>query len=409
MAFRQEVGALPARERAFVHEVTYGLSRLRGRIDHLLADKLHRGLDSVRPNLLEVLRLGAYEVLYLDGVPTYAAISQAVELAKEAGGRKTGGMANAVLRAVAADGDGPVRFPDREADPAGYLSTWGSHPRWLIDRWLERWAPADVEALVRADNERSPVCIVPLDLDPDAAVARLQGAGIAAEPVGEGTRCVRLGPGEAPGVALETVVSVVQDPAANLVVQYADVPSGTKVADLCAAPGGKALALSRGAVYTLAADRSERRMALVRENLARVGGKVGMVVADVRHPPVAGVDAVLLDVPCTGTGTLSRHPDGRWRLDPEQVDRLAAVQRDILESAEQLIPPGGLLVYSTCTLEPEENEVQVNAFLDRHRDFEPAPTGSVPARFLTDQGFLRVLPQDSGFDGSFAARLRRRA
>ncbi len=391
-----------------MHEVAYGTARLRGRIDHLLAAKLHRGLESVRPKIHEILRLGAYQVLYLDGVPPYAAISQSVELAKEVGGRTTAGLVNAVLRAVAADGDGPERFPDPDDDAAGYLSTWGSHPRWLIERWLSRWDVASVEALVRADNERPPVCLLPLEDDAATAVSRLADAGIEAEAVGEGTDCVRLSHGQAPRDALGVLASIVQDPAANLVVRYADVPPGTKVADLCAAPGGKALALSRRAVYTLAADRSERRMRLVRENVARVGGPVGLVVADVLRPPLAETDVVLVDVPCTGTGTLGRHPDGRWRLEPHQIGGLASVQRGILESAQHLVRPGGLLIYSTCTLEPEENEVQVKAFLDRHAEFQLAPSDAVPARFVTEEGFLRVLPQDSGFDGSFAARLRRR-
>ena len=148
-------------------------------------------------------------------------------------------------------------------------------------------------------------------------------------------------------------------------------------------------------------------MQLVRENLARVGGPVGMVVADARTPPIASADVVLLDVPCTGTGTLRRHPDGRWRLLPDQVGELAGVQKGMLDSAEALVPPGGLLIYSTCTLEPEENERQVKAFLGSHADFEAAPTEAVPPRYLTEDGFLMVLPQDFGFDGSFAARLRR--
>ena len=148
-------------------------------------------------------------------------------------------------------------------------------------------------------------------------------------------------------------------------------------------------------------------MRLVRENLDRVGGAVGMVVADVRRPPLASADVVLLDVPCTGTGTLRRHPDGRWRLAPRQVEELAEVQREFLDAAQSLVPVGGLLVYATCSLEPEENERQVRAFLERHDDFRVAPSEAAPSRWVTDEGFLLVLPQDSGFDGSFAARLRR--
>ena len=239
VALSREARALLPRDRAFVHELTYGSARLRGRLDHLLAAKVHRGLESLRPRVLEILRLGAYQLLYMDSVPSYAAISQSVDLAKEAGGKGPGGLVNAVLRGVAKDGDGPGRFPDASNDPADYLATWGSHPRWLVERWLARWPLERVEALVRADNERPALCLVPLDTDVPTAVALLADAGIEGEAVGEGTECVRLAPGSAPRDALAALPSIVQDPAANLVVRYADVPSGTKVADLCAAPGGK--------------------------------------------------------------------------------------------------------------------------------------------------------------------------
>lgn len=409
VAFGRAAGRLDPRDRAFVHELCYGIARHRGRLDHLLEAKVHRGLSALQNRVLDVLRLGAHQLLYMDGVPPYAAISESVELAKEGGGKGAGGLVNAVLRAVARDGGGREHFPSPQDDPVGYLSTWGSHPRWLVERWLGRWPYGDVEALVNADNQRASVCVVPLDAEPDAAREILAGAGIEAHPVGVGTRCLELAPGTSPAEALAALPAVVQDPAANLVVAYADVPVGTKVADLCAAPGGKALALSRGAVYTVAADRSERRMGLVRDNVTRVGGSVGLVVADARKPPLSGVGAVLLDVPCSGTGTLKRHPDGRWRVTQAQVEGLASLQEELLDAARECLEPGGLLVYSTCTLEPEENEEQVQAFLNRHDDFEMAPTRAVPSRFLTSDGFLRVLPQDSGFDGAFAARMRRRA
>jgi len=342
-------------------------------------------------------------------VPDYAAISQSVELAKASAGQGAGGLVNAVLRAVARDGDHEGLYPSRGADPAEFLAAWGSHPRWLVERWLTRWSVDDVAALVESDNQRASVCLVPLDATPEDAVHVLAQVGVESEVVGQGTRCLALARGSSPSQALSALPSVVQDPAANLVVQYADMEPGTKVADLCAAPGGKALALSRGAVYTVAADRSERRIRLVRDNTMRVGGRVGLVVADGRHPPVRGMDLVLLDVPCSGTGTFKRHPDGRWRLTPEQLNELVSLQRELLDRAVPCVKPGGLLVYSTCTLEPEENEEQVQAFLHRHEDFEVAVTDAVPQRFRTPEGYLTVLPHESGFDGSFAARLRRRA
>jgi 16S rRNA (cytosine967-C5)-methyltransferase len=351
--------------------------------------------------------LGAYQVLYMGGVPPYAAVSQTVSQARALSGAGAAGLVNAVLRAVAEDGDGPRLFPDPETDPAGFLSTWGSHPRWLVERWLARWPVADVRALVELDNSRAGVFLVPLEATPAAAAAALAEAGLEAKPVGRGTPCVGLAEGVSPSLAVRAMPSLVQDPGASLVPRYADPGAGTKVADLCAAPGGKALALSCTASYTLAADRSEMRMRILRDNMTRTGRKLGLVVADARHPPLREMPVVLLDVPCTGTGTLRRHPDGRWRLTEGAVSEMARLQAEILEAGARLVPPGGLLVYSTCSLESEENEQQVSAFLDRHADFRLEPTDAVSRDYLDDAGCLLVLPHRTGFDGAFAARMRR--
>jgi 16S rRNA (cytosine967-C5)-methyltransferase len=203
----------------------------------------------------------------------------------------------------------------------------------------------------------------------------------------------------------------VQDPAATLVAQYAHVPIGSVVADLCAAPGGKALELSRRAAWVLASDRHPARVARMVQGLARVGAShVFPLVADAAHPALPMVDAVLVDVPCTGTGTFRRHPDARWRLRVSDFAVLPAQQAAILRSAAALVKPGGLLIYSTCSLELEENDDTVMAFLHAHPDFvlDPPPEGTVPETVL-DQGWLRVLPQRHGMDGAFAARLRRAA
>jgi 16S rRNA (cytosine967-C5)-methyltransferase len=291
-------------------------------------------------------------------------------------------------------------------DPVGHLTTWGSHPRWLVERWLVRWSWEDVLALVELDNRAPPLVVMPLDLSADEAVERLGEAGVSAREVGHGTGAVEVTGDASPSQVLQLVSAVVQDPGAALVPLYADAPEGGLIADLCAAPGGKTLALTRGGAYVLAADRSPRRLRILRENLARTGRRAGTVVALAEAPPLRRADLVLLDVPCTGTGTLRRHPDARWRLKPWDIERMAGVQARILDGAQVVVPEGGLLVYSTCTLEPEENEEQVAEFLSRHGDFRLEPTGSVePA--LMEGGSLRVLPQRTGFDGSFAARLRR--
>jgi 16S rRNA (cytosine967-C5)-methyltransferase len=408
IAFARIAPRLDPRERAFAHQLLFGAARLQGRLDHLLARRVRGGLARLDQPVLDALRLGAFELLYMDGVPDYAARSQAVEMANAAAGRGAGGLVNAVLRRVAEDRDGPARFPDPERDPAGWLTTWGSHPRWLVERWLRRWTPEEVTRLVEANNRVPDLHLVPLDRTVGAAVAALAEAGVAGEAV-PGTGCVRLAPGTDPAQALAVLPSVVQDPGANLVTGYADLPRGTKVADLSAAPGGKALVLAGGDSSVIASDRSPLRMKLVRENALRTARPLHLVAADAAHPPFRPVDAVLLDAPCTGTGTLARHPDGRWRLGPASVAEMASVQARLLEGAAGVVRPGGHLVYSTCSLEPEENEGRVEAFLQARDDFVLEPTGAVDARFLDGDGFLRVLPQDTGFDGAFAARLRRAA
>ncbi len=399
---------MDARERAFAHELTYGVTRLRGRLDHLLSLRVHQPLAGLDPTVLEILRLGAYQLLYMRSVPEYAAVSETVEQARAEVGSGPTGLVNAVLRQVARAGDGPKLFPAPDSDPLGYLETWGSHPRWMLERWLGRWDADAVGALVESDNHRPPTYLLPLGVEPEDAAAALVAAGLDAVGVGEGTACVRLGADVTPADALAVVPrAIIQDPASSLVTRYADVPKGTKVADLCAAPGGKALAVADGPVYTLAADRSESRLLMVKENARRVGRPLGLVVADARRPPLRGVDVVLLDAPCSGTGTLARRPDARWRLRPDSVRELADVQREMLDAAADVLGPGGLLVYSTCSLESEENEEQVDSFLTRHPAFSVEATGAVPSRYRDSAGRLSVTPQGTGYDGAFAARLRK--
>ena len=398
------------RERAWTQELVYGTFRLRGRIDHVLDGFAREGIASLDPEVLDVLRLGAYQLLEMGSVPPYAAVSQSVELVRMAGAPRAAGLVNGVLQNMQRRPE--FRFPDFGRDPAGYLATWGSHPRWLVERWIARWGADGARALVEANNRRPELYLRPLGISVDEARVRLGEAEIASEPVDFAPDSVRVLPPATAAEAVAAVPAVVQDPAAALVVRYADVPPGARVVDLCAAPGGKALGLAERAGRVAAADLSARRMRRVAENAARVGwgGRVGCVVADGRRPPFHAVDAVLLDAPCTGTGTFRRHPDGRWRVTPADLDALARLQDELLAGAAERVRPGGLLVYATCSLEREENELRIERFLAGRGGWtlEP-PGGAVDAGVLDEQGRLCVLPQRHGVDGAFAARLRRAA
>lgn len=408
---------MPARERAFAHELTYGTLRLRGRLDALLAPHVRRGLGQVQPELLDVLRLGAYQVLEMGSVPAYAAVSQAVEQAKRIGGRGAGSFVNGVLQALRRSGPAPA-WPALAEDPLTHLSTWGSHPRWLVERWVARFGVEQTAALVAANNTRPALYLRPVGIAVEDAATRLRAAGIETERPdlgGYGAGVIArdvlhvLPPASATD-ALATVPAVVQDPAASLVTRSLAPAPGTIVADLCAAPGGKTLGIAGDApdAFVVAADATPGRLRRLRENLARVGtANVRVVVADARRPPLIRADAVLIDAPCTGTGTLRRHPDGRWRLTPGDIDALVALQREILDGAAALVPPGGSLLYATCSLEAEENEEQVDAFLSRHAEFVLEPIEEVHEAVRDARGRLVVLPQMLGVDGAFAARLRR--
>jgi 16S rRNA (cytosine967-C5)-methyltransferase len=401
---------LEPRERAWTHELVYGTIRLRGRIDHLLAALLRGGLDATQADVLDVLRLGAYQLLEMGSVPAYAAVSQSQELARSAGLEWAVRLIAGVLHALQRRGDA-IPFPDSEREPAAHLAARASHPRWLVDRWIARWGLAQARALADANNLRPELFLRPLGLGLDEARARLGDAGVESEPVAFSATTLRILPPFTAVEALAAVPAVVQDPAAALVVEFAAVPRGARVVDLCAAPGGKALGMAEHAALVAAADLSPRRLERVRDNATRAGlaGRVLPVVADGRHPPFApsAADVVLLDAPCSGTGTLRRHPDGRWRVRPEELDALVALQRELLDKAARLVRPGGVLVYSTCSLEDEENHEQVKGFLTRTPGwFLDAPPPAL-AREVLDGDLLLALPQTAGFDGAFAARLRR--
>ena len=404
-AFDTAVRGLEGRDRRFVQELSYGSIRLRGRLDYLLDLEVRGGIDRLSASVLDILRLGAFQLSELGGVPDYASVSATVDLAQELGEGRAKGLVNGVLRSLLRNGTGHERFPAFADDPAGHLSTWGSHPRWLIDRWLARHSPDEILARVDAANRVPPLGFVPLGSIAEA-VEGVEAAGGSARPAGRGSGALWV-EGIDPLTLLRAVPGFVQDPGAALVGRYANPPAGAIVADVCAAPGGKALYVARRAAYVVACDPSLPRLRVLKENVARTGLPIGVVCARAETSPVAGADVVLVDVPCTGTGTLRRHPDARWRLRPEGPGELAEVQARLMHGVARAVPSGGLLVYSTCTLEPEENESQVQSFLDDNPDFHLEAPSGVALPDLTPEGLLSVRPETSGFDGAFAARFRR--
>ena len=406
VALDRSIGSLTEADRRLAHEMAAGVLRQRSRLDSRIAPLLPGGWASVNPELQDILRLGAYQLSDLDRVPDHAAVNTSVSLARDAGGARAAAFVNAVLRRVAKAEPTAVTPP---VDPAERLAVEHSHPVWLVRRWMRTFSPAGAEGLLRWNNSRPALVLQAARKDLEWLGAQWRAGGIDVEPAPYGSGLITSvsRPADLPG--FRDGAFMVQDAAQALLARFADVPTDALVYDACAAPGGKTIALGRKARTVIAGDASPARARRLAENLRRAGsGRERVVVADARRPPLRQADVVLVDAPCLGTGTFARHPDARWRVTPEALTALEKLQREILDQAASLVPPGGLLVYSTCSLEPEENQMQVEGFLTRHPEFRRERAKDLPDALLSPEGDLIILPQIHGMDGAFAARLRQR-
>jgi len=404
-ALARSLASLPEPDKRLAHELAAGVLRRQSDLDARLIPLVRHGWGNVEPALREVLRIGAYQLVALDRVPEHAAVSTAVDLARAMGGSKAAGFVNALLRKVG----GRAAAPSLAIDPAAHFAAVHSHPDWLVARWLQRYGPDDTVTLMEWNNTPPSLVLQPAREDDAMLEARWRAAGL------EPRRATLAGwlsparkPAEVPGFAEGAFL--VQDPAHALVAAFAGVDRGMTTYDACAAPGGKSIALGRNGGMVVSGDRKLDRVRRLAQNLARAGsGREHAVVADALHPPLASADIVLLDAPCLGTGTFARHPDARWKVSAEALLRLARRQGELLQACADVVRRGGWLVYATCSLEPEENENQIEALLARDARFERDPGDAVPAELLTARGDLQLLPFRHGTDGAYAARLRRRA
>ena len=285
-------------------------------------------------------------------------------------------------------------------------------------RWTERYGAEGAARLAEWNDGPPPLTLQAARWDQPILASRLVEAGLAVADapwdaglrVGKGAADETLSPREFPG--FDAGAFIVQDASAQLVCRYAAVPAGALCYDACAAPGGKAVTLERHGARVVAGDVRRERLLRLSENLRRAGVAIRVLCADLLSAPFlnGSWDAVLVDAPCTATGTMARHPDARWRITPDAIGRAAARQRQLLRAAAQLVRRGGTLVYATCSLEPEENEAIVEDLLTHERSFGRAPvTDAVPGAgvLLTSAGDFQTLPQRDRMDGAFAARLER--
>ncbi len=423
---------LDDRDRALATELAYGVVRRQGTLDWRLGGVLDKPLPRLPVLVQMLLRMGAYQILFLDRIPESAAVNESVNLAKAYGrvlGRDWSGFVNAVLRSLIRESTPP--WP---SEPALAFAARFSVPEWLGRRWIERMG------LEKAEQVGEQTCSIPpltvrinrLKTTRDEYLAKLRQAGIAAQatvvsPVGviiQDSRPVATLPGFAEGLFY------VEDEAAQLIPHVLSPQPGDVVLDACAAPGGKATHLAelmgdQGAVYAI--DRKGARLDLLRSNCTRLGiTSIIPLVGDARHPSTwltaikvevqargqgAPFDRILVDAPCSGLGVLRRHPEAKWRKDSAMFARHHRLQREILESVAVCLRPGGVLVYSTCSTEPEENESVIEEFCRAHADFRresvapwvPDHAGSL----LTERRDLSTVVNSCSMDGFYAARLKK--
>jgi 16S rRNA (cytosine967-C5)-methyltransferase len=416
----RQAGVLEPREVALATELTYGTLRWQLQLDRALAAHSDRAMDDLDEPVRVALRLGAFELLHHEKVPARAAVNEAVELAKELKAARATGFVNAVLRRLSETRASPPP-PSAEVDPVGHVAALTSHPRWIVERWMRWLGRAEVEQLCRANQQQAPATIRVARRK--ATITRVQdllrASGIESRPGRYSPDALILAEGAPPALDIEghdQGLFQAQDEAAQLVSLFAAPGRAARVLDACAAPGGKACHLaeiaSEGSV--LAIDLHARKAAAIGESARRLGLdnlEARAADATLPIPDVAfeSFDLVLLDAPCSGLGTLRRHPEVKLRRTPEDVDRLAQVQARLLAAVQRYVRQGGVLVYALCTLTPEECDEQVERFLAsfRHFELEPPPP-SFPAE-CRERDFLRTLPHRTGTDGFFAARLRRTA
>ncbi|MFN8643995.1 MAG: 16S rRNA (cytosine(967)-C(5))-methyltransferase RsmB [Candidatus Binatia bacterium] len=410
---------LEPRDRALATQLVYGTLAWQGLLDHVLA-QLGRAPRRLDAEVRTLLRLALFQLIKLDRVPAFAAVDTAVELAKTINGGAPSGLVNALLRRFLRDGR-PLFLPP-ESEPSRHLALATSHPRWLVERWLAELGADETAALLASDNQPAPTTLRVLSARaPRATVlAALADAQIAARP----TRYA------ADGIVLESPADPVllpgwrqgwfsvQGEASQLVAAMLGVAPGARVLDACAAPGGKALALAGAAGAggaVIAVDPHHGGLVRLGQEAARLGQRVLRVRADAGCLPLTAAtcfDAVLVDAPCSGLGTLRQHPEIRWRRRPADAARLAALQARLLAVAAAHVRLGGALVYATCTIARQENDAVVDGFLATNADFapdDPRPYLPDAARELVDRrGALRTFPHRHGLDGFFAQRLRRK-
>jgi 16S rRNA (cytosine967-C5)-methyltransferase len=402
-------------DKALLFEIVHGVLRWLNRIDWILNGFYKGAFSKCIPNVKNALRVALYQILFLEKIPDYAAVNESVEFVKKLQGQKPADQANAVLRNIIRNKEG-IRFPDPNEDLVGYFSVYYSHPTWLVKRWLNYFGKEQTEALLIANNEKP------------ALILRVNTSKVSVNDFKELLKSVDLkfmeGKYLPDFIKLRTLTNItgweyfdkgyfsIQDESTGFPCLLLDVKPGMRVLDLCAAPGGKTAYLSNLMNNTseiIALDRYESRLKLLEKNLKRLGvTNVNLKEENAMEYQDENFDRILLDAPCSGLGTLSKKPDIKWKRDLSDIRNLTKLQYDLLKKAASLIKVGGSIVYSTCTIETEENFDIVKKFLSEHDYFKLENASKyLPEIVIDANGCVQTYPHVHQIDGSFAAKLYR--
>jgi 16S rRNA (cytosine967-C5)-methyltransferase len=391
------------RDRSLVLEVVAGTERMRAALDFQLAARLSRPIGKLDAAVLRVLRFSAFQLIYLSRLPASAVINDAVNITRSVGKSSAGGLVNAVLRTLAKDRDA-LAWPD-PANVLAYLSTRHSHPEWLVARWIARHGVEATEKWLVFNNDTPQMCLAPNRrlVNRDALAEELRAHEVELEPTALAPYGLRVTGGRPLGTrAFREGRFVVQDEASQLICGLVPALRGKRVLDLCASPGGKTVSLAADVGQNglvVACDLRPHRLRILAKTLSRCRVPRAPIV----HVPAEGdlpfrpasFHCVLIDAPCSGLGTLRRDPDIRWKRSPEDLARFAITQRGLLDRAAPLVSPGGAMVYSTCSSEPEENQDVVAGFLQDHPEYR-------------EERVHQTLPFREGLEAFFGAVLTRK-
>jgi len=417
---------LSDRDRGLMTELIYGVLRHRSRLDWVLGRFCQKPIQRLSPTLRNILRMGAHQFLFLDKIPAWAVVDESVNLTQQKGIKGMSGFVNGVLRSLDRERE-TVSYPDPEADLVRHLSIYYSHPEWMVSRWLKRYGPGRTVALCQANNEIPPVTLRTNTLltTRETLLSQLKSEGFEMQACAVSPLGLKVKGGFiANSVAYRKGWFYIQDEAAQLVVLAMAPRRGELILDACAAPGGKTTQMAQAMAdqgRIIALDVKAPRLDLVRQNCGRLGVRiVECCQGDARDPKILkdrrfnrNFDRILVDAPCSGLGVLRRNPEGKWTKTEALIHHYAQLQFEILEGVSPLLREGGVLVYSTCSIEPEENEQVVERFLKAHPEYSVSDLrNDLPASassMVTPEGFLFTLLNQESMDGFFAAKLVKKA